>query len=128
MARRTFFVATLALIMLACFAAHVSAQNGKAVGRHRVAGAILVKFKPGADANAKADAHRNGGGRRMNEITGTGLQLVAVPNGDEAAAVARYRRNPHVLYAEPNYVRSIPETSSQVSGSQIMPGDHNFRE
>ena len=85
-------------------------------------GEIVVKFRPGTNANAKADAHRAAGGRQLNEIARTGLQRVAVQAGDEAAAVARYRRNPNVLYAEPNYIRSIPEPISHTPGLRARDG------
>jgi thermitase len=68
------------------------------------------------------------GGVRINEIARTGLQRVAVRRGDEAAAIARYRRNPNVQYAEPNFIRSIPTPANHASGAQLLPGDHYFRE
>ena len=65
--------------------AHPSAQSPNA--NHVVAGQILVKFTPGATGQAKADAHRQGGGRVLNEIASTRLQLVAVAAGDETGAI-----------------------------------------
>jgi len=103
-----------------------SAQTAGA-GRF-VSGEIVVKFRPGASANAKADAHRQAGGRLLNEIARTGVQLVAVPAGDEAGAIARYQRNPNVLYAERNFIRSIPTPISHGPGSDVMPSDYYFRE
>jgi len=50
---------------------------------------------------------------------------VAVPPGDEQAAIARYRRNPNVVYAEPNYVRSIPEPAAH-DGGAVVPRDKYF--
>src|SRR4029453_16780185 len=41
---------------------------------------------------------------------------------------ARYRRNPNVLYAEPNYIRSFPEPLSHPADSEIVPNDHWFYE
>jgi thermitase len=125
-----------ALVVTGLFAfalnAHSSAQapNGNRV----VAGQILVKFTPGTNGQAKAAAHRQGGGRVQSEIAETGLQLVAVPAGDETGAINRYRRNPNVMYAEPNFIRSIPEPVSgstptnHVPGTEAIPGDHMFKE
>jgi thermitase len=104
----------------------VSAQ-APAAGRF-VAGELVVKFRPGASANAKADAHRVAGGTRLNEIARTGLQRVAVRAGDEPGALQRYRRNPNVLYAEQNFVRSIPAPASHGAGTELVPGDHYFGE
>ena len=51
----------------------------------------------------------------------TGLQLVTVPRGAETAALARYRGNPNVLYAELNFVRTLPEPLSHSPGLEIVP-------
>jgi thermitase len=93
-----------------------------------VAGQLLVKFRPGASAAAKADVHRVAGGRVANEIARTGVQLVTVPAGDETGAINRYRRNPNVLYAERNFVRSIPTPVSHAPGTEVVAGDHYFRQ
>jgi len=118
-------LAALTLVALA-LAARPSAQT---VDRGRVAaGEILVKFRPGSNAASKADAHRVGRGRMRNEIARTGLQLVGVTDGDEAAAIERYRRNPNVLYAERNFIRNIPQPINHDPASTIVPGDHLFNE
>ena len=90
-----------------------------------VAGQILVKFAPGANANARAAVHRAGGGRVLTEIPGRDIALVAVTQGDEQAALARYRRNPNVVYAEPDYIRFIPEPAVHDTGA-IVPRDKYF--
>ena len=114
------------LLATVVFDARSSAQT--AGGGHRVAGQILVKFNPGANARAKADTHRLAGGSPLKEIARTGVQLVSVPAGTELAAIARYTHNPNVLYSEPNVIRSVPTPSLQTAGSEIVPGDHNFAE
>jgi len=93
-----------------------------------VPGEILVKFRPGSNASAKANAHRLAGGTPLAEIARTGVQRTAVPAGNEPAAIARYQRNPNVLYAEPNFIRSIPTPVSHTSGSEVVPGDYYFDE
>jgi thermitase len=114
------------LLVLVAFDARPSAQTPRR-GRF-IAGEILVKFRPGANASAKADAHRQGGGSRLNEITRTGVQRVAVPAGGESAAIARYRQNPNVLYSEPNFIRSVPSPNALAPAAPVVPGDHNFKE
>ena len=64
----------------------------------------------------------------LAEVGRTGLQRVDVGAGNEAAALARYRRNPNVLYAEPNTIRHIPKLTSHAPGSEVMPADHYFDE
>ena len=91
-------------------------------------GEILVKFRPGASANGKADAHRQAAGRVTAEIARTGVQRVAVARGAEAAAMARYAANPNVQYVEPNYIRRIPTVTSHAPGSESVPADSYFDE
>ena len=119
----------LLMVSLALLALARPSLFAQAVGgAPSVAGQILVKFRPGTAASAKADAHRQAGGAMVAEIARTGVQLVAMPQGVEAAALARYRRNVNVLYAEPNFVRRIPEPISHTPDSEIVPGDHYFDE
>jgi subtilisin family serine protease/subtilase family serine protease len=100
----------------------VSAQPAR--GR-AVAGQILVTFAPGANANARVATHRAANGQVLTEVPGRGVALVAVSQGDEQAAIARYRRNPNVVHAEPNYVRSIPEPTAH-DGGAVVPRDTHF--
>ena len=111
----------------AIFIMRSSAQT-PAVSGPFVAGEIIVKFRPGVAASTKADLHRQGGATVRKEIARTGLQLVTVPRGNETAALARYRGNPNVLYAELNFVRTLPEPLSHSPGSEIVPGDYYFDE
>ena len=84
-----------------------------------VSGEILVTFRPGAAASAKADAHTAGGGSLASEIERTRVQRVRVPAGEEFDAIDRYRRNPNVLSAEPNFVRTL-------GAGPLIPGDFSF--
>ena len=93
-----------------------------------VAGEILVTFRPGAAASAKADVHRQAGAMRLAEIARTGVERVRVAPGDESAAIARYQRNPNVLYAEPNFVRHIPMPLAHAPGTEVLPRDYYFDE
>ena len=93
-----------------------------------VSGDVIVKFKPGVNANARAAAHRVLGATPLVEIPSTGVHRVRVAAGAESAAVARYRGNPNVLYAEPNFIRSIGTPKAQAGGSEVVPGDYNFHE
>ena len=112
--------------MIVAFADAPSAQTAGA-GRF-VAGEIVVKFRPGAAAAARADAHRLAGGRVVSEIARTNVQLVAVASGDETGAISRYLQNPNVVYAEPNFIRRFPSVSTHTPGTEIVPGDHYFGE
>ena len=113
-----------ACLTLALFAVVALASAQPARGR-AVAGQILVTFAPSANANARAAVHRVARGRLLAEIAGRGVALVAVPEGDEAAAIARYRGNPNVLHAERNHIRSVPEPAAH-DGVAVVPGDTYF--
>lgn len=99
-----------------------------AAARSFIAGEILVTFRLGTAASARAESHRQAGGIRLAEIARTRVQRVRVAAGDESAAMARYQRNPNVLYAEPNFLRRIPMPLGHASGTEVVPGDSHFDE
>jgi hypothetical protein len=68
---------------------------------------VLVKFKPGTAASAIVEAHRRAGGHARKTIPRIGVRVVEVPAGTVLAKVAAYKRNPNVLYAEPDYYRVL---------------------
>jgi subtilisin family serine protease/subtilase family serine protease len=117
----------LALALVASALAVRPAAQGQD-GGPVVSGEIIVKFRPGSNANARADAHRAGRGRMRRELAASDVQLVEVPRGDEDRAIQRYRRNPNVLYAERNFIRRIPKPITQTPASQVIPGDRLFGE
>ena len=93
-----------------------------------ITGEILVKFRPGASATQRADAHRQSGGTRLAGIARTGVERVRVTAGDESASIGRYRRNPNVLFAERHLIRQIPTPVSHAAGSEPVAGDFHFAE
>ena len=72
-----------------------------------VAGEILVKFSRAPTPTRELPpTERRVDTARRNSAHGRPSR--SRPAGDETAAIARYLRNPNVLYAEPNYIRSMP--------------------
>jgi thermitase len=77
--------------------------------------AVLVRFKSEARKDGMvvpdiaAAAHASVGATEIRALSGVpGLQLVKLPKGVTVpAAVAQYKQNPNVLYAEPDYLRHI---------------------
>ena len=112
---KAFFAVTL--IALVLLGGRSSAQRPAFVS-----GEILVTFRPGAAASAKADAHSAGGGSPAAEIERTRVQRVRVPAGEEFDAIDRYRRHPNVLSAEPNFIRTVGAESE----GPLIPGDFSF--
>ena len=84
---RTLFA--VLMLVAVVFIMRSSAQTPAANGTF-VAGEIIVKFRPGVNAGAKADAHRQGGGTGTTEIVRTGLQLATVLLSLGKFAIGRY--------------------------------------
>ncbi|MEO8678869.1 MAG: CARDB domain-containing protein [Vicinamibacterales bacterium] len=88
-------------------------RRASARGTHAGAHApdeVLVRFRRGASASARASAHRRHGAsvsRPLHLVDN--LYRVRLPHGSDPQAVSdSYRRDPDVLYAEPNWlVRSL---------------------
>jgi subtilisin family serine protease/subtilase family serine protease len=118
--------ALIALVLVAV-ALTVGSSAQSISGGPFVEGEILVKFKPGAAANAKGAAHKAAGGSPVAEIQSTGVHRIKVTAKNEQAAIALYKNNPNVLYAEPNYIRSIPMPTAHGEG-QVVPSDYHFGE
>jgi thermitase len=68
---------------------------------------VLVAFRPGTPAADKSAAHAQVAGHASRTLSQIGVTVVSVPAGTSAAALKSYRRNPNVLYAEPNYIRPL---------------------
>jgi thermitase len=119
-------VLAAAILVVSAVSVRFSAQTPNTASF--VAGEILVKFRPGTPASARAEAHKQAQGIVLDEISGRGVVRVGIPGGDESAAISRYRRNPNVVYAEPNFIRRIPMLVSHTPGSDVLPGDHYFDE
>jgi subtilisin family serine protease len=89
---------------LAMHAPHPAAAQGASAA---VEGEILVRFRPGLTAASTSDVHRQNGGQPQRALARTGVQVVRVPRGQERALAAAYRRNPNVLFAEPNGIYRV---------------------
>lgn len=69
-------------------------------------GEVLVRFKDGVVATARADALADRGAHAKRRLPLRGLDLVAVaPDETVSQAVARFEADPRVEWAEPNYLR-----------------------
>ena len=66
---------------------------------------VLVRFKPGTSAAERADARRDAGVRRERGFDVAGLEAVTTGAARDEAAAAALRREPDVLYAEPDRAR-----------------------
>ena len=68
-------------------------------------GEIIVKFKPGVAGNEIAQVHARYGLSVLSSNGNIGFQRLGIPQGRSVAEMADVlNRNPHVEYAEPNYI------------------------
>src|SRR4029453_6123784 len=64
---------------------------------------LLVRFRPGVRAAARAAARDENGAQRVEALPVPGLQLVRLRSGASVReAAASFERDPRVVYAEPN--------------------------
>ena len=118
------FLITFSLLATASF----SQVGASSVEDRFVQGEILVKFKPGTNGQATAALHRQLNSEVKEQISGVDVQVIQVAAGEEEELIGKYRRNPNVLFAEPNYVRNIPEPAAHQPGTEVLPGDHYFED
>jgi subtilisin family serine protease len=76
---------------------------------------VLVHFKPGTAASEIGKSHRQAGGHALRIIPGIDVQVVEIPEGTVLKMLARYRANPNVVYAEPDYYRVL-----------VIPDEENY--
>ncbi|MGZ8606854.1 MAG: S8 family peptidase [Actinomycetota bacterium] len=88
------------------------APEGKATGGLEVrTRELIVRFAPDAGADARDRVVERTGVRMLARMPGTGLALVRLPAGADAArAIRRYRRMDAVAHVEPNLARPLAET------------------
>jgi thermitase len=75
----------------------------KGANRPYVPGEVVVRFRPNADPLSRKEALSVESATTVKRLVVPGLQLVHV-DGSVHDAVASFRSNPAVAYAEPNYV------------------------
>ena len=102
MIARIGYVVSISLII---YSAAAQAQQTSPAIPEYVGNQVIVAFRPGASANAIAEAHRQAGASPMHSIGAIDAVVVNTNNRSVPATVAVYERNPNVRYAEPNYLR-----------------------
>ena len=137
-----YFIITIALLMIAivCVTSTTAlAKNIKASKMNNKAYShapdrLLVKFKPGASGtqvdNALNKAKNNNKGKSKKSKDRSfkfmnGLKLVTLPPGRNLQdAINQLKKNPNVLYVEPDYEMHINATPNDPSYSELW-GLHN---
>jgi thermitase len=104
------------------------AQSGANARRTFSPDRILVAFSPGTSQADIRSAHSQAGGNVVHTISGIGVDVVAVPAGGVPAAIQRYRLNPNVRFAEPNYRRPLFRPVTWEGREPILGISNNFNE
>lgn len=79
-------------------------------------GHMLVKFKDAVPAALRDAKHANEGNVKVRELKYSGVHQIRIsPNQTIEQAIARYRADPNVAYAEPNYVLQAMLTPNEPS-------------
>ncbi|MBV1787213.1 S8 family serine peptidase [Marinobacterium sp. D7] len=88
---------------------------------------VLVKFKPGTAAADITAEHMAANAQLLRTIPQIDVQVMQVPDGRVEASVDAYRRNPNVLYAEPDYYRLLVVPNEE-PGPVLITGAANYFE
>lgn len=104
MKRALILMAILILILSTPSFTPIVQAGPESPGREYVPDEVIVKFKPGANAHAIAQAM---GGKVGREEPLLGVVVLKVPEGAVEKVVAALSRNPNVEYAEPNGIATI---------------------
>ncbi|MBU0482242.1 MAG: S8 family serine peptidase [Proteobacteria bacterium] len=74
-------------------------------GREFVAGELIVKFKKGVSKAKKSSKHAKRKARRLKKYKNLDIEHVELAQDDNLEeAIAKYKDDPEVEYAEPNYI------------------------
>ena len=105
MYRRGCIIGCVLILCLAC-GVHARSMKNTSVGKlHYVPGEILVKFKQAVSHEKVNAVHSSFHGRVVQELQRGRVHRVSLPKGmDVLDASKMYTGNPHVEYAEPNYI------------------------
>ena len=96
----------------------ISVSFAKQRGPEYKEGELIVKFKSDVGIKAAADTHAHVKSKVVKHHSKTGVQLVKLKAGlTTREAVELYKRDPNVLYAEPNYI---------LHALDVFPNDPNF--
>jgi thermitase len=89
--------------------------GGAASGQEYVPDEVLVKFTADASGHVKAALHRQNKGVVRGKVRGLDVEVVKVSPGQVEKLVRSYLADPHVEYAEPNYIATAVAAPSDPS-------------
>jgi subtilisin family serine protease len=84
-------------------------------------GEFLVKFKPGLAASQRAKVAAASGGELVRKVAALDVDVMSFPGMTSANAEAKLnalKKNPNIVYAEPNYIYSVDMVPNDPGYSQ----------
>lgn len=99
----------LSLFLFSFLSPSVEAQDKQSVSsnNNHVSGQVLVKFKEGTPQKEIDNQLKNNRGQIVNKLNALGVLVLKVPEATEEKVVVALSRNPHVEYAELDYMAEV---------------------
>ncbi|MCI5222605.1 MAG: hypothetical protein D3924_08035, partial [Candidatus Electrothrix sp. AR4] len=116
------------LIFLLCIEASlVSAKQTSPAKPSFVPDRVLVSFRPGSTKSVIRAVHSQAGGRIVKILDRIGVQVIEVPSGTVLDTIKKYKNNRNILFAEPNYQRSLflPATNEGSETDPVIANNFN---
>ena len=98
-----FSITVLFILVLGLFSFFSLLANAQDNSNH-VSGQVVVKFKDGVSQAEKDNLLRNNRARVVNKLDAIGVLVLQVPKTTEERTVAALSKNPHIEYAELDYL------------------------
>jgi thermitase len=118
------FIFTLVWLLAVPASILAAPSSGEQASDAYVPDEIIVKWKAGTSAQTMQAAHGKLGGQAVRKNSKLGIEVVKVTSGSVREMIQKYKQNPNVVYAEPNYyfhalwIPNDPAFSSQQWGPQ----------
>jgi subtilisin family serine protease len=112
-------------VFAGCASAPTGADGAEAFGATAAAlvsestGRVIVKFEPAANPSERAAAHARVAGAAFRTLRG-GEVVVRVPQARTAEAVATYRANPNVVFAEVDALMPADQVATLTSNDPLL--------
>jgi PKD repeat protein/subtilisin family serine protease len=111
------------LILFSCFSASFAKEP---IYQTYKEGELLVKFKLGVGLSTIANSHAKVESKVIKHFKKTGIQLIRLKAGLAVKkAIELYKKDPNVLYAEPNYILYAVDVFPNDPGFSNLWGLHN---
>lgn len=109
--KRSWFIVTILLLTFFGNLGILTPQS-HARSEETIPDEILVKFKDGTPENTKSKIHRANEAKVKHRVSQLGVEVVEIPRSKVNDSVFKYKKEAAVEYAEPNYIASALEETT----------------